>query len=85
MEASVGLRAPVEAFQNDWELGQILDIVNRLQPARVLEVGCWHGGTLWHWLRFGGRVVAVDDEMRLAGEWEQWADDAGAEHSDSHD
>ncbi len=69
----------VEAFQNQWELEQMLAIVERLKPASVLEVGSMWGGTLWHWLQFGGKVVSVDDEMRRAGEWADWADVAGAE------
>jgi len=68
----------VDTFQNSWELEQLLAVVDRLAPASVLEVGCWHGGTLWHWLQFGGTVVAVDDEMRLAADWKQWAREAGA-------
>ena len=57
----------------------MLAIVNRLRPARVLEVGCMFGGTLWHWLKYGGRVVAVDDSMRMGDAWRQWAEDDGAE------
>jgi cephalosporin hydroxylase len=74
----IGL-APVEAFQNEWELRHMLAIVNELAPRRVLEVGCWHGGTLWHWLNYGGRVVAVDDAMRLESEWREWAVDTGSD------
>ncbi len=69
----------VDVYQNVWELDQMLAIVDRLQPKRVLEVGCWQGGTLWHWLQYGGKVVGVDDGMRLADDWARWADEAGAE------
>ena len=69
----------VDVFQNLWELDQMLAVVNRLEPSRVLEVGTMWGGTLWHWLQFGGTVVSVDDEMRRASDWEQWADEAGAD------
>jgi len=75
----VSVKPDVEVFQNLWELEQMLAVFDRLQPERVLEVGCWHGGTLWHWLQLGGTVVAIDDAMRLAGEWERWASEAGAE------
>lgn len=71
--------APVETFQNEWELDQMLAVFQREQPDRVLEIGCWHGGTLWHWLQTASLVVAVDDEMRLAEQWREWADDTGAE------
>lgn len=73
------VKPEIDVFQNVWELDQMLAVVDRLQPSRVLEVGSWHGGTLWHWLQFGGKVVAIDDEMRLASEWERWANEAGAQ------
>jgi cephalosporin hydroxylase len=63
----------VETFQNLWELDQMLAVFERLMPERVLEIGCWHGGTLWHWLRVASAVVVIDDEMRLADEWKKWA------------
>lgn len=69
----------IEAYQNTWELDQMLAVVDRQRPARVLEVGTMWGGTLWHWLQYGGTVVSVDDGMRRAGEWEQWAAEAGAD------
>jgi len=69
----------IEAYQNVWELDQMLAVVDRLQPKRVLEVGTMWGGTLWHWLQFADTVVSVDDEMRRAEEWEQWADAVGAD------
>ena len=71
--------ADIEAYQNTWELDQMLAVVERLQPRRVLEVGTMWGGTLWHWLQFADIVVSVDDEMRRAEDWAQWADEADAE------
>jgi cephalosporin hydroxylase len=69
----------VETYQVPWELDQLLTLYKALAPARVLEVGCWHGGTLWHWLQQPGvTVVAVDDEMRSADDWQGWAMDAGS-------
>lgn len=73
------VKPDVEVFQNLWELEQMLAVVERLQPSRVLEIGSWHGGTLWHWLQVADTVVAVDDEMRREDEWRQWAADAGTE------
>lgn len=69
---------PVEpvAFQNPWELEQFLALVRGFAPERILEVGAMYGGTLWHWLYIGKRVVVVDDEMRAADEWREWADKA---------
>jgi cephalosporin hydroxylase len=66
--------APVEAYQNEWELTRMIDVVELLQPKRILEVGAMFGGTLWHWLRIADSVVVIDDEMRGAEEWEGWAE-----------
>ena len=74
----MSVKPDVDTFQNSWELEQLLAVVERLAPVSVLEVGTWHGGTLWHWLQFAGSVVAIDDEMRLAADWRQWAEEAGA-------
>lgn len=77
-----GMRAapidPVDVYQDLWELDQMLAVFERQHPQRVLEVGSWHGGTLWHWLQVAHTVVSVDDGMRLAGEWEKWAAATGA-------
>lgn len=80
----------METFQASFELDALVAVYEELAPARVLEVGCWKGGTLWHWLqRPGVTVVAVDDQMRDSDEWEGWALDAGstlhAIQGDSHD
>lgn len=66
-------------FQNDFELQQLVDLARRAMPIRILEVGAWHGGTLWHWLRIGTIVAVVDDEMRMADLWREWAAQADAE------
>ena len=67
----------VETFQVPWELGGLLDLLETLQPARVLEVGAMYGGTLWHWLRTAVEVVVVDDEMREPDLWHDWAEAYG--------
>jgi cephalosporin hydroxylase len=64
--------APVETFQNEWELNQLIDVVRQLRPKRILEVGAMYGGTLWHWLQIADTVVVVDDEMRGAETWFEW-------------
>jgi cephalosporin hydroxylase len=69
----------IEAYQNVWELDQMVAVVERLLPRRVLEIGTMWGGTLWYWLQVAERVVAVDDAMRLASFWEKWADAAASE------
>jgi predicted O-methyltransferase YrrM len=69
----------VETFQNEWEIEQLVALYDRLRATRVLEIGTWHGGTLWHWMRPGTTVVVIDDEMRMAHLWQEWADEVDAE------
>jgi len=66
----------VETFQSAWELEQLVSAFYLIAPSRVLEIGAWHGGTLWHWLRGSDDVVVIDDGMRRADDWKQWASDA---------
>ncbi len=45
----------------------MLELYCERQPRRVLEIGCWQGGTLREWLRLAvpaAHVVAVDLEHR---------------------
>ena len=58
------LGCPVPLLQRTWEMQQLLELFKAAQPARVLEIGTYHGGTLWHWLQNsqpGTRVVSVDN------------------------
>lgn len=79
----------VEVFQHPWELNVLLTLLYEVRPASVLEVGTWHGGTLAHWLKMADSVVVVDDAMRLASHWQQWADEDRCEitllQGSSHD
>lgn len=70
--------APVPVLQRAWELDQLLTIYRERRPRRVLEIGTFHGGTLYHWLRNaepGALVVTVDtyaagvDNRHLYPEW----------------
>jgi cephalosporin hydroxylase len=73
------VKPQIETFQADFELEQLVGLFKTLQPSRVLEIGCWHGGTLWHWLQQpDATVVAIDDEMRSSDDWEDWALEAGS-------
>lgn len=73
------MKPEVETFQTTFELDQLVAIYDYLGPDRVLEIGCWKGGTLWHWLQAPGvTVVAVDDQMRDSDEWDDWALEAGS-------
>ncbi len=72
------LNLEIETAQLPFELEQMLAIAETIQPKRILEIGTWHGGTLWHWLDLAPEVVAVDDEVRRLGDWHQWAVDKGS-------
>ena len=72
------VKPDVETAQVLFELDRLLDIFDAYDPAHVLEVGTWHGGTLWHWLQGGREVVSVDDTMFGAEEWESWALTSGS-------
>lgn len=67
--------AAVETQQHQWELDQFLRVIGK--PQRVLEIGAWEGGTLWHWLELADKVVIVDDQMRGLNDWQTWALEAG--------
>jgi predicted O-methyltransferase YrrM len=73
-----GPPAPVPIFQWQPEFERLLALYRRLYPATVLEVGTYHGGTLFHWLqnaRPDATVVSVDsylagvDNRHLYGGW----------------
>lgn len=58
-----GPEAPVPVFQHQWELEQLLDLYRKRTPSNVLEVGTYHGGTLYHWLQdatFGTFITSLD-------------------------
>jgi predicted O-methyltransferase YrrM len=61
-----GPAAPVPVFQWQAEFEQLLRLYCRRRPKRVLEIGTYHGGTLYHWLQNalpGTRVVSVDSYL----------------------
>ncbi len=73
-----GPPAPVPILQWEREFEVLLELFRRLEPSDVLEVGTYHGGTLFHWLqnvRQGAKVVTVDsyavgvDNRHLYDEW----------------
>lgn len=61
--SAYGPPAPVPIFQREWEFSEALNLYRERQPARVLEIGTYFGGTLYHWLANaapGAVVVSVD-------------------------
>ena len=76
-----GPPAPVPIFQWEEEFTQLLDLYRERKPQRVLEIGTYHGGTLYHWLQNapdGAVVVSVDSyKVRVDNrdQYEDWCPD----------
>lgn len=72
-----GPKTPVPILQREWEFKTLLKLYTTLKPRRVLEIGTYHGGTLYHWLTASTPdvVVQVDsfaigvDNRHLFAEW----------------
>ncbi len=73
-----GPPAPVPIHQYESEFAQLLDLYRERKPRQVLEIGTFHGGTLYHWLQNaekGAWIVTVDsyatgvDNRSLYDEW----------------
>lgn len=69
---------PVPILQRRWEMATLLRLYDTHRPLRVLEIGTFYGGTLYHWLQCGqpgAIVVSVDsyavgvDNRPLYGAW----------------
>lgn len=58
-----GPPTPVPIFQWEEEFVELLRLYRDLQPKRVLELGSYYGGTLYHWLQNAQpnvTIVSVD-------------------------
>lgn len=72
-----GPPAPVPIIQEEVEFSALLDLYRERQPKRVLEIGTYAGGTLFHWFQNatpGTFVVSVDlyedkDNSHLYRSW----------------
>jgi cephalosporin hydroxylase len=73
-----GPPTPVPIYQWEQEFNALLELFREHDPASVLEVGSYHGGTLYHWLLNitpPAVVVAVDsyavgvDNRHLYPDW----------------
>jgi predicted O-methyltransferase YrrM len=85
---------PVEIFQHEWEFEQLLQLYRRHDPHKVLEIGTFHGGSLYHFLReapTNAVVVSVDsyatgvDNRHLYPRWTPDDVDLYVIAGDSHD
>ena len=73
-----GPPTPVPVYQWEREFSTVLELYRRLKPTRILEIGTYYGGTLFHWLRNaqpGTTVVTLDsyavgvDNRHLYNDW----------------
>ncbi len=90
-----GPPAPVPILQWQKEFEVLLEVYRRLKPSNVLEIGTYHGGTLFHWLqnteRPGAKIVTVDsyavgvDNRHLYDDWNTNDTVLTAAIGDSHD
>ncbi len=54
-----GPAAAAPIFQHVWEFSELLRLYRECAPRRVLEIGTYHGGTLYHWLQQARPPVTV--------------------------
>lgn len=86
---------PAYIWQRTWELERLLDAYRALGPRRVLEIGSYTGGTLYHFLQAstpGTLVVSMDlynnravDNRALYPEWTPDGVDLHVMQADSTD
>ncbi len=65
----------MEVLQVRSELDPIIALYMLTQPSRVLEIGCWDGGTMQVWLENAAKgcsVFAVDLEHRNSDAYKDW-------------
>ena len=80
----LGPVAPVPILQREWEFDTLLHIYADKKPKRVLEIGTYHGGTLFHWLTtHAPDVIVAVDSYRTGvdnrGLFREWATEAGSQ------
>lgn len=60
------LAHPVQGIvtaQRDWEFFELIQIYCLTMPHSVVEIGTWHGGSLYYWLKYAQRdahIISVD-------------------------
>jgi predicted O-methyltransferase YrrM len=53
----------ITTAQFTWEFIELVLAYKALKPKYVVEIGTWHGGSLWFWLRYAApeaQIVSVD-------------------------
>ncbi len=64
----------MEVLQVQSELDQMVELYAKVKPKRVLEIGCWDGGTLKEWMtaHTPDVLVAVDFDHRNRDQYPEW-------------
>lgn len=79
-------------WQKPAEFDQLAALYAQRKPQRVLEIGTYEGGTLYHWLQSGPELVVTVDDFRMGADnrslYQEWVP-AGTRlkvvEGDSHD
>ncbi len=64
--------------QNEAEFEELLSLYRTFQPKRVLEIGSYEGGTLFHWLQNavpGAHIGSIDIQRLNKGHYDEWTPD----------
>lgn len=81
-------KTPVPLLQSPWEFEQLVRIYNKRRPDKILEIGSFYGGTLWHWSQcprtdkiqnivsvdylIGPLDTRYDEMMESRRKWHSW-------------
>jgi predicted O-methyltransferase YrrM len=87
-----GYPAPVPVHQRTGEFDALLKLYKKRQPKRVLEIGTYEGGTLYHWLQGKPDLAVTVDDFRdginnkhLYADWTSDGTRLEVIEGDSHD
>jgi cephalosporin hydroxylase len=55
-----------QVTQSEYEFQRLVDLYRSFQPANILEIGTYRGGTLFFWLKYGqpGSKIVVADTFQ---------------------
>lgn len=65
-------------WQEPTEFAQLLALYEERAPKRVLEIGTYEGGTLYHWLKGRPDLVVTVDDFRMGADnrvlYDEWVE-----------
>jgi len=67
---------PVPINQHEDEFSAFLDLYKKRAPMRILEIGTYNGGTLYHWITqasHGATIVSIDNQHVNKDLYPKWA------------